>query len=169
MRGCVGRFNSLVRPVNKSSWRDVTEAELAATGKVKRGSVGVVKEAQGLEGVRMPQERSKYRNVKTVIGTETFDSRRESDAWQAIKAREQTGEVRNVRRQVEFPLLAPDRMHGNDVMVARYVADIVYEAYDIMARDWLKHVVDAKGVRTQMYRLKRKWLELQDGIIIEEV
>jgi hypothetical protein len=31
------------------------------------------------------------------------------------------------------------------------------------------HVIDAKGVRTQLYRLKRKWLELQTGIVVQEV
>jgi hypothetical protein len=31
------------------------------------------------------------------------------------------------------------------------------------------HVVDAKGHRTREYQLKKKWLELQTGIVIQEV
>jgi hypothetical protein len=48
-------------------------------------------------------------------------------------------------------------------MVSSYVADYVY------VEQGKRHVVDAKGKRTQMYALKKKWLFLQDGIVIEEV
>lgn len=107
---------------------------------------------------------SKYRNVKTVVGAVTFDSRREADYWIGLQARERTGEIVDLRYHVIFPLLAPNRVHGNDVIVAEYEADFVYT--DMQGN---QHVVDAKGERTRMYRLKKKWLELQDGIVIEEV
>jgi hypothetical protein len=53
--------------------------------------------------------------------------------------------------------------------VAHFVADFVYEIYDINTGQNIQHVVDAKGLRTQMYRLKAKWMMLQHGIMVQEV
>lgn len=104
---------------------------------------------------------SKYRNVKTVIDGETFDSKREANYWRELKLREKAGDIRALRRQVPFSLCCPTL--GDDVEVARYIADFTY--IDPAGL----HVVDAKGKRTQMYSLKKKWLELQLDIVIEEV
>ena len=117
---------------------------------------------------RVPVKPSKYRNVKVTIGSDVFDSKREAAHWQGLKAREHNGEISDLKRQVKFPLLCP--VHnppfgdvGTVAHVAYYVADFVYYEHG------KRHVVDAKGRRTQMYLLKKKWLELQDGIVIEEV
>lgn len=111
---------------------------------------------------------SKYRNVKIVVDGITFDSKREAAYWVGLKARAAIGEINSLERQVVFALCAPDRTTGipplRSVVVAFYIADFSF--YD---RDGARHVVDAKGAKTQMYKLKRKWLELQDGIVIEEV
>lgn len=155
--------------MNKSKWADVTEAELAATGKVKRGNVGVVKETHGLEGVRMPVARSKYRNVKTVVDGIRFDSKREADHWLGLRAREQAGEITDLRRQVRFPLYCPEFdaegnvMPGHCLQVAEYIADFTFlEAGKLV-------VIDAKARRISPYPLKAKWLALQQGIEIVEV
>lgn len=116
-----------------------------------------------LKGARMPQERSKYRNVKCVVNGEKFDSQREAAYWQGLVARERAGEITDLRRQVAYPLLAPTREAGSAAVVAHYIADFVF------VQDGVQRVLDAKGLKTQMYLLKRKWLELQDGIKIEEV
>lgn len=114
---------------------------------------------------------SKYRNVKIVIDGETFDSKREANCWAQLKMRERAGEIQNLQRQVTFVLCCPDWTHMSSgpveqcPTVAVYIADFVYEVHG----EKLRHVVDAKGVRTQIYKLKKKWLELQSGIVIEEV
>lgn len=109
------------------------------------------------------QAKSKYRNVRTMIGSEVFDSKKEADYWLILKAREALNEIEGLRRQVPFSLYCPDIFapHENRE-VSSYVADFVYS-------DGRMHVVDAKGMRTRMYLLKKKWLELQCGIVIEEV
>jgi hypothetical protein len=113
---------------------------------------------------------SKYRNVKVTIDGEQFDSKREAAYWQGLKAREAAREIHSLARQVPFALCCPDRTSIEDqqvrsaLVVAQYFADFSY--YD---RDGTRHVVDAKGHRTQEYRLKKKWVELQDGVLIEEV
>lgn len=119
----------------------------------------------GKQAVAKP---SKYRNVKVVVGGITFDSKREANYWIGLKARQRAGEIQELRHHVNLPLLAVDRVggqHSANVIVAYYEADFYFE--DVASGD--PHVVDAKGKRTQMYLLKKKWLELQDGIVIEEV
>jgi hypothetical protein len=108
---------------------------------------------------------SKYKNVKVVVDGITFDSKREAAYWVGLKAREKAGEINCLRRQVVFPLMAPQASSPSfGVQVAFYIADFVFDD-----ADGHRHVVDAKGARTAIYKLKRKWLFLQDGIEIEEV
>lgn len=123
-------------------------------------------------GVKMPAhmpipKQSKYRNVKTWVGSECFDSKREAEYWMLLKAREALSEISELRRQVKFPLLAPIRFNleptSGMAVVSEYVADFVYMQAGTM------HIVDAKGAKTRTYLMKKKWLELQDGLIIEEV
>jgi len=139
-------------------------AKLPAHVPTPRNKWDVVTDAKTTE------KKSKYRNVRTMIGGESFDSKREADYWLVLKAREQLGEIQLLRRQVRYDLNCPDETEPRHDLamsrtVAHYVADYVY--YDLT--DGREHVVDAKGHRTREYQLKKKWLELQDGIVIEEV
>jgi len=114
-----------------------------------------------------PPAKSKYKNVRVEVDGHSFDSKREAGEYLRLKARLLTGEISELRRQVVFPLYAPMLAAGaNDarVEVARYIADFTYQDSDGRV-----HVVDAKGKRTPMYALKAKWLNLQNGIVIEEV
>ncbi len=109
---------------------------------------------------------SKYRNVRFSIDGLTFDSKKEANYYVGLKARAHNGEITDLRTQVSFPLFCP-APGGLTAVVAHYVADFVYVEHGV------RHVVDVKGgkaCRTQVYAIKRKWLELQvEGIVIEEV
>jgi len=124
-------------------------------------------------GAKMPAHvptKSKYRNVRTLAEGEVFDSKREADYWRVLKSRERLGEISELKRQVEFPLYCPMLCgSGDNRQVARYIADFTYVtgSHDDLTHQL--HVVDAKGRRTQMYALKAKWMELQNGFVIEEV
>lgn len=113
---------------------------------------------------------SKYRNVKTVIDGERFDSAKEANCYAALLARLKRGEVRELRRQVPFDLLAPMKDRVGYAVVSQYVADFVYEEHDHGwgGVTWSLVVEDAKGHRTAIYQLKKKWLFLQTGIVIRE-
>jgi hypothetical protein len=107
---------------------------------------------------------SKYRNVRCEAPDgQRFDSRRECNYYLTLKAREARGELTGLRRQVRFWLLAPTADRQSYNVVSFYIADFVYRTGDVV------HVVDAKGRRTQLYVLKKKWLELQEGVVVEEV
>jgi hypothetical protein len=107
---------------------------------------------------------SKYHNLhcETPDG-QRFDSHRERNFYLQLKVRERAGEVTELRRQVRFWLLAPTADRQSYNVVSFYIADFVYRTGDVV------HVVDAKGRRTQLYLLKKKWLELQEGVVVEEV
>jgi hypothetical protein len=133
--------------VASRGWNDVTLAD------VERLKAGLPGKAQ-----------AKYRNVKKSIDGITFDSTREANVYQGLKARERIGEICDLRCQVPFDLLAPAAGEtGQSVVVSQYIADFTH------FENGQRVVTDAKGKRTQMYALKRKWLELQTGIRIQEV
>jgi hypothetical protein len=112
--------------------------------------------------------RRKYRNTKVEVDGETFDSRAEANVWLKLCDRNARREIYDLKRQVAFALKTCVMLPTGRpivVQVALYVADFVY---------WeggQKHVIDVKrpATTTAIYRLKRRWLELQEGIVIEEV
>lgn len=106
---------------------------------------------------------SKYKNVRFSVDGLGFDSKREAAYYVGLKARAHNGEITNLQIHPTFALLAPTP-GGINVEVAQYEADFTYR--DASGG---RHTVDVKGVRTKMFLLKRKWLELQEGIVIEEV
>jgi hypothetical protein len=115
---------------------------------------------------------SKYRNVKWETDGITFHSKREAAYYLALKARLAAGEIRDLRRQVAFPLFAPVLLPpvsgGGYVQIAEYVADFVYE--ERYLDRWELIIADCKGgPNTRLFALKRKWLELQSGLLIREV
>lgn len=101
---------------------------------------------------------SKYHNRKTMIDNILFDSKREANRYLVLKSMEQAGEIQDLRLQPEFEL----RVEGG-IVVGKYIADFKY-------RVGMKVVIeDAKGVRTDVYRLKKKMVEAVYRIKIVEV
>jgi hypothetical protein len=128
-----------------------------------RGWCGVTREQ--IRGATLPR---KFRNVRAEIGGERFDSKAEAAYWLVLRDREQRGEIYRLQRQVPFPLKTAVLMDDGQwllIEVCSYEADFVYFEAGV------RHVIDVKqpATRTAVYRLKRKWLQLQDGIVIEEV
>jgi hypothetical protein len=103
------------------------------------------------------RSRSKFGNVKTVVGEETFDSRREAERWLTLRLLERAGAIAELKRQVRFPLKV------NGKLVCTYVADFVY------AIDGKLIVEDSKGHRTREYITKAKLFEAVNGFSIREV
>ncbi len=109
---------------------------------------------------------SKYKNVKVVVDGERFDSKKEAAYWMELKLRQMAGEIGNLQRQVEFPLYCPGEFH-TWVQVASYIADFCYDD----AATGQRVVIDVKGQKKRAcpYPLKKRWLELQNSIVITEV
>lgn len=110
---------------------------------------------------------SKYHNKKiTAPDGEIFDSMKEFLRWQELKMLERAGEISNLKRQVKFELLPSQPKIAGGIRAERpvaYIADFVYNE-----GGW-KVVEDCKGMRTDVYILKRKLMRFVHGIEIREV
>lgn len=103
-------------------------------------------------------KKSKYGAVKTEIDGIKFDSKHEAKRYQELRLLEQAGEITNLRLQVPFELI-PKSKYG---MPIRYIADFTYN--DLNGQ---LIVEDAKGVKTPVYRLKRRLMAELKGIEID--
>lgn len=117
--------------------------------------------------VRMtPGTRSKYRAVPVVVDGIRFASKAESRRYGELKLLEKAGEIRQLRLQVPLGLHA-SASGGSPLPIGQYVADFMYE--ERQGQDWCLRIEDVKGVRTPLYRWKKKHVEAQYGITIREV
>lgn len=96
-----------------------------------------------------PQKKApKFKNIKTTVDGQQFDSKGEAGWFQGLKARVRAGEIRTLERQVKYPLYA-----GN-VLICDYVADATFE--EKQDGEWVEVVADFKGIRTPVFNLKAK-------------
>jgi hypothetical protein len=93
----------------------------------------------------------KYRNKKTEVNGQMFDSQAEARRYLALRALEQDGQITDLRRQVSFQLVPSVRILGSRraTPAIRYVADFAYQ------QDGREVIEDVKGVVTAVYRIKR--------------
>jgi hypothetical protein len=102
---------------------------------------------------------SKYRNKKITIDGMTFDSKREAQRYAELRLMERGGLIHGLRCQVPFELIPKQKGER----AANYVADFVY------TENSQQVVEDVKGVRTPVYKIKRKLMLERHGIRIREV
>ena len=110
------------------------------------------------------ETRSKYNNQKADFRGESFDSIKERDYYILLLDRERRGEIRDLKRQVSIVIQeAFTTPKGEKIRAITYKADFVYK--DKAGKE---HIVDTKGYKTEVYKLKKKLLAYR-GIYIEEV
>ena len=128
-------------------------------------------EEQYNELIGATAKRSKYHNRKVeyydpvLKETITFDSEKERNYYLILKDRERRGEIIDLNRQVEIEIqpgfILPS---GEKIRPITYRADFTY--YDNI--DSSVHIIDVKGYKTEIYKLKKKLLAYK-GYYIEEV
>ena len=108
---------------------------------------------------------NKYGARKTEIDGMVFDSKHEATRWIELKYMERARMIRNLSRQVPFLLIPAQKDESGKVIerAVRYVADFVYE------QDGKTVVEDAKGVKTDVYKIKKKLMLQKYNIVIQEV
>ena len=113
---------------------------------------------------------SKYKNRKIIVDGQKFDSMKELGRWQELKMLERAGEITDLQRQVPFELIPVQRDYTGKVIEKKcsYIADFVYQEKEGNGES---HVVveDAKGKKTEVYRIKKKLMFHVHGIRIREV
>lgn len=102
------------------------------------------------------QPRIKNVRRKVVNGIE-FASTKEARVWQDLCLQQQAKQIIGLRRQVPIDITI------NGIHVCDYVVDFFF------LRDGKQVVMDAKGFRTEMFRIKKKLVRAVHGIEIEEV
>jgi hypothetical protein len=109
--------------------------------------------------IAKPKRGNKFGAKRTLVDGICFDSKREAAYYAALKLRERAGEVTDVELQVPFDLIV------NGVLVARYIADMVF--FDHVVHH--QRIIDVKGCVTPTFRLKAKLMKACHGIEIEVV
>ena len=111
------------------------------------------------------RNRSKYHSKKVIIDGIKFDSKKESEEYLRLKVLEKQGLIKDLELQKEYLLQDKFVINGKTRRKITYRADFVY--YDV--REKKQHVIDVKGFRTELYKLKKKLFEYKYGVEIEEV
>lgn len=104
------------------------------------------------------EKKSKYNNKKTPVttffGEHLFDSKAEAAHYRLLLAQHLNGEIS--RFFVQVPLRLPGK--------SKYVADFL-----VIHKDGFVELIDVKGVRTAMYKLKKRQVREIYGLDITEV
>lgn len=98
--------------------------------------------------------KSKFKAIKCEIDGIKFDSKKEADFYSELKLRLAAKEIKGFCRQAEFVL-------ANNT---RYKADFV-----VFNNDGTAEIVDVKGFKTDVYKLKKKLFEDKFNLKIKEI
>lgn len=102
-------------------------------------------------------KRSKYNAKPVVIDGLRFASTKEGNRYKELKLLEMVHQIKGLRTQPKYPI------YVNGIKICNYIADFEY-------LDGFRCVVeDVKGVKTPIYRLKKKLVEAIYAIKITEV
>ena len=112
---------------------------------------------------------SKYKNKKTVIDNITFASQKEGMRYLQLKDRERNGLIKDLKLQVHYEIQPNFKLENKTIRKIEYIADFVYMEKlngDIPA--WKEVIEDVKGIRTPLYKLKKKLFEYKYQTTIRE-
>lgn len=105
----------------------------------------------------------KYNNTKTMVDGIKFDSKREATRYSELKLLERAGMITDLVLQHEFELIPKYEINGRKVRGIKYIADFQY------TENGKTVIEDAKGMLTDVYKIKKKLFESKYGIEIREV
>lgn len=110
--------------------------------------------------------RNKYKAQPTEVDGIWFASKAEARRYSELKLLEKAGEIRQLELQPRFRLsCACAGAPSMRAKVGEYIADFRYRQgpYGVLV------IEDVKGVKTALYRWKKKHFELQYGLMITEI
>ena len=105
----------------------------------------------------------KYKNVKCEYKGIKFDSLHERNHYMYLEQLQKDGKIYDLQCQVKFELQPAFTFNGKKIRAVTYTADFTYYTPDGQI-----HIVDAKGMKTDVYKLKKKLMQYK-GHDIEEV
>ena len=128
-----------------------------------------------------PFRKSKYKAQKVYIDGHKFDSKKEAKRYEELKAMEEAGEISCLVLQPTFVLIPAhyetferygkngQRLKDGRRLMQGY-GQCVYKAdFAYHDKDGKDVVEDVKGMKTEVYKIKKKLMLREYGIIIKEV
>ena len=109
--------------------------------------------------------RRKYGNRKVNFDGRTFDSKKEAERYRVLKSMQELGIISDLQLQQKFILIPAQRIEGKLIeRECSYYADFCY----VDNETGRTIVEDTKGVKTEVYKIKRKLMLWRYGIQIKE-
>ena len=115
--------------------------------------------------------KSKYHAIRTTLDGITFDSKREAARYRDLKILEKIGEIWDLELQPKFPLVVASTSGyvagacREPQRIGEYQADFKYHD-----KTRVPYVVeDVKGMKTPLYKWKKRHVEAQYGITVTEI
>ena len=105
-------------------------------------------------------KKSKYQNRKVEFDGHKFDSMKEAKRYQQLKLLERAKVIDDLKLQVPFIIIEKSR-YGRAI---KYIADFTYFDND----KGMRVVEDVKGMKTDVYKLKKRLMAERYGIEILE-
>lgn len=99
---------------------------------------------------------SKYKARKTKVDNITFDSQAEANYYVELKILKRSKKILDFEIQPEYVLLKPFRKAGKAYRGIKYRADFL-----VTDLDGTQRVIDVKGVKTDVYAMKKQLFENQ--------
>ena len=97
------------------------------------------------------KRKSKYNNRKVELDGHTFDSQLEAKYYAELKLRKKAVEILFLRLQPSYLLQHEFEKDGKKHRKIEYIAD-----FEVYHKDGSIEVVDTKGVKTEVFRIKEK-------------
>ena len=109
-------------------------------------------------------KQSKFKNKKIIIDGIKFDSKKEGYYYIYLKELEKSNKISNLQLQVKYELQPKFKYNNKTYRAITYIADFVYE------ENGKTIVIDVKGFKTDVYKLKKKLLLYNyPNIIFKEI
>ena len=111
--------------------------------------------------IRLPAKHGRIRAVRTTADGITFASKHEAKVYSDLKLLARAGEITEFiwdKKLLRFPIMI------NGIHVCYYEAD-----FSFLDQQGKRVIVDAKGMKTEIYKLKKKLFEADSGMKITEM
>jgi len=105
----------------------------------------------------MRERANKFGAKRTTVDGIAFASKAEADRYSVLKLEERAGLIAGLRLQVPYEITV------NGIRIGKWIADFEYRRAGETVTE------DVKGVRTPVYRLKKRLVEALYGIRITEI
>lgn len=117
-----------------------------------------------MQGDKKPKA-NKFGAVPVIHDGIKFASTKEGNRYLALKTMIRAGVISDLRMQVKYPLIPYQKFSDDTYMKSTsYYADFVYTD----TATGLEVVEDAKGMKTDVYQIKRKLMKLLKNIEVYE-